>query len=31
MTFELVKEMFNTLPFEKQNEVADFFSLHRKQ
>lgn len=24
MPFELVKEMYDTLPFEKQNEVADF-------
>ena len=24
MPFELVKEMFDTLPFEKQTEVADF-------
>lgn len=24
MPFELVKEMFETLPFEKQNEVVDF-------
>ena len=24
MPFELVKEIFDTLPFEKQNEVVDF-------
>jgi len=24
MSFELVKEMFDTLPFEKQSEVVDF-------
>lgn len=31
MPFELVKEMFETLPFEQQNEVVDFvFFLYKE-